>query len=145
MVNNFTIVCKVKEVDQKRSHVHKEHASDNRWQYTTIHKWSLQPTPLIIHWLSDIVTTSGQGQTRGEPLMTCSDCFPILLSKLSQMSNLNYPHIHVHVTHLILVFRSPRPLRPPNGLGGLIWPRIWNPWPQLPSYTCACYPFNPSF
>ena len=69
------------------------------------------------------------GQTRGEPLMTCSDCFPILLSKLSQRSNLtsvfeirdlNYPHIHVHDTLLIHILESPRPRRPPNSLRGQI-------------------------
>ena len=33
----------------------------------------------------------------------------------------------------------------PTCLGGQIWPRILNLWPQLPSYPCACYPFNPVF
>ena len=37
-----------------------------------------------------------------------------------EISDLNYPHIHVHVTLLIPVFISPRPLRPPNGLGSQI-------------------------
>ena len=37
-----------------------------------------------------------------------------------EISDLNYPDIHVHVTLLIPVFISPRPLRPPNGLGGQI-------------------------
>ena len=32
------------------------------------------------------------------------------------------------------VFRSPRPLRPPNGLGGQIWPQIWNQWPKEPMW-----------
>ena len=37
-----------------------------------------------------------------------------------KISDLNYPDIHVHVTLLIPVFISPRPLWPPNGLGGQI-------------------------
>ena len=40
----------------------------------------------------------------------------------------------MHVTFLIPVFISPRPLRPPNGLGGQIWPQIWNQWPKEPSW-----------
>ena len=35
-----------------------------------------------------------------------------------EISELNYPHIHV--TLLIPVFKSPRPFQPPNGLGGQI-------------------------
>ena len=37
-----------------------------------------------------------------------------------EISDLIYPHIHVHVTLLIPAFISPRSLRPPNGLGGQI-------------------------
>ena len=51
----------------------------------------------------------------------------------------------MHVGLLIWVFRSPRPLQPPNSPRGQIWPQIWNQCPQLPSYTCACYPFIPRF
>ena len=51
-----------------------------------------------------------------------------------EISDLNYPCIHVHVTLLIPLFISPRPLRPPNNLGGQIWPQIWNQWPKEPMW-----------
>ena len=41
-------------------------------------------------------------------------------ANFGQISDLNYPHIHVHVTLLIQVYRSLRLLQPPNGLGGQI-------------------------
>ena len=34
-------------------------------------------------------------------------------------------------------WQSLRPLQPPNSLRFLIWPQIWNQWPQLPTYPCA--------
>ena len=37
-----------------------------------------------------------------------------------EISDLNYPHIHVHLTLLIQVFIFLRPLRPTNSLGGQI-------------------------
>ena len=49
-----------------------------------------------------------------------------------EISDLNYPHIHVHLTLLIPVFISSRPLWPPNGLGGHTWHQIWNQWPKEP-------------
>ena len=70
--------------------------------------------------------------------MTCSDILQIVSEVKSdlwfEISDLNYPDIHVHVTLLIIVFISPRPLRPPNSLGGQIWPQIWNQWPKEPMW-----------
>ena len=51
-----------------------------------------------------------------------------------EICDLSYPHIHVHVILLIPVYRSPRPLQPPNNLRGQIWPRIWNQWPKKPMW-----------
>ena len=36
-------------------------------------------------------------------------------------------------------WQPPRPLQPPNSLGGQILPHILNQWPQLPTYPCAYY------
>ena len=38
-----------------------------------------------------------------------------------------------------------RPIRPPNSIGGQIWPHIWNLWPQLHMLTCLFRLIWPSF
>ena len=51
------------------------------------------------------------------------------------ISNLDYPGIHVHIASNSLQ-RPPRPWRPQNNLGGHIWPQNSTQWPRLHMFPC---------